>query len=503
MASYQDLLDAIARVRAATGDRDSWQDGLSGPDIAAACSVFSTPSALGEVLAKIIASHPDAFVSDPVALAPPRPNEGLAADAIRDAETALAQQNSTAAQVDLQVVTAVLNAHAANAEGAAELDRLQRDIETAVMIRTDLDTPAGAREFQRFLTGKLRDIRAVVDAAGLDATSKAALSVALASLYASATPQPVGTGAAAVESAPPEAKPEVRQAAPKTFPPVTAEGPGRSNIAAGIPSMWGPAEPAPWDVGELPVDFPAEPAAQLMPSPAVSSPAPAPMPGPAPAPLIPPAAPTWGGGLSPGMPFNGGAAPAPSFPDIGGPDSLSVDGSAHRSRHREEPEPVPDALSDEPRQAPTAEDTAAIEDSPILDPNIVRLPDGRTVSAPTPEVAAAITAAVAGTPIPEAFGQQGITLPPPGSAVLAPVEPGSLLPGDIGVLPDRFALALGNGQALLDQQIRPVVDITAGGFLGWQHPPVPAPATHAEDPTTSSPTPDLPAPPRPLATAPS
>ena len=122
MASYQDLLDAIARVRAATGNRDAWQLGLSGEDIAAACSAWSSPSALGGVLSKIVAAHPDAFVvqAGPAA-PPPRPNEGLAAEAIRGAESVLAQQNSTAALVDLQVVTAVLNAHAATVEGAAEL----------------------------------------------------------------------------------------------------------------------------------------------------------------------------------------------------------------------------------------------------------------------------------------------------------------------------------------------------------------------------------------------
>ena len=129
MATHQDLLDAINRVRAATGDRDAWHSGLSGDDIAAACNPFTPPADLGAVLTKIVASHPDAFVSPTGADPPPRTNTGAAANAIREAETALAHQNSTAAQVDLQVVTAVLNAHAANADGAAELDRLQREIE--------------------------------------------------------------------------------------------------------------------------------------------------------------------------------------------------------------------------------------------------------------------------------------------------------------------------------------------------------------------------------------
>ena len=62
-----------------------------------------------------------------------------------------------------QVIAAVLNAHATHATGRAALDGLQHDIESAVATRTDLDTPAGARAFQRYLIGKLRDIRTVVE----------------------------------------------------------------------------------------------------------------------------------------------------------------------------------------------------------------------------------------------------------------------------------------------------------------------------------------------------
>ncbi len=182
MASYQDLLDAIARVRAATGDAEAWMAGLSAADLAVVSTPVSVvaPGAIDNVLNKIRAQHRQA-------LEPPLA-EGAAADAIRTAETSLAQQNSVSAQVDLQVITAVLNAHATNAAGRAALDGLQHEIESAVTTRTDLDTPAGARGFQRYLIDKLRDIRTVVETAGLDATSKAALAAALASLYTTATP---------------------------------------------------------------------------------------------------------------------------------------------------------------------------------------------------------------------------------------------------------------------------------------------------------------------------
>src|ERR1700742_3538673 len=136
----------------------------------------------------------------------PEHQEGDAADAIRNAEVALAHQNSTTAQVDLQVVTAVLNAHQKAAAGFQALSRLQRDIEGGVATRSDLDTPAGARDFQRYLIGKLRDIRAVVAGASLDDTSNSALMAAWTSLYNSAQPgtdakdekrPPAGSGPAA------------------------------------------------------------------------------------------------------------------------------------------------------------------------------------------------------------------------------------------------------------------------------------------------------------------
>src|ERR1700733_12792191 len=112
--------------------------------------------------------------------------EGEAADAIRDAEVALAHQNSATAQVDLQVVSAVLNAHERSTTGGEALDKLRDEIEAAVTTRSDLDTPAGARDFQRYLIGKLRDIRAVVASASLDDTSNSALMAAWTSLYNSA-----------------------------------------------------------------------------------------------------------------------------------------------------------------------------------------------------------------------------------------------------------------------------------------------------------------------------
>ncbi len=327
--------------------------------------------------------------------------EGVAAEAIRGAEASLARQQSVTAQIDLQVVTAVLNAHCDHACGTGALEQLQQDVETAVVTRPDLDTPAGARSFQRYLIGKLRDIRAVVDAAGLDATSKAALSAALSSLYASTEEPDEPAGSPRLPPAPLDTvvtKPE----------PVAAEDvPQAASSAPPMPSApgWG---------------------------------APPPLPG-----SVPPMA-SW-------PPQTAPALPDPALPD---PPSTDRAPSTGHALHHVRPDPA----LDPPAAEPGAD---------------VVLPSGETVTAPNPELAKVITAAVAGTPIAEAFASQGITIPAAGSPVSDPVDPRGLQAGDIGIFTDRHALALGNGQALLDNTVQPVSAIGGPGFIGWQHPPRP------------------------------
>jgi hypothetical protein len=119
----------------------------------------------------------------------------------------------------------------------------------------------------------------------------------------------------------------------------------------------------------------------------------------------------------------------------------------------------------------------------------VTLPDGETVTAASPQLAAAITAAAGGASVADAFHQQGITIPPPGTAVTNPIDPLQVAPGDIGMFTDRHALALGHAKALLDGQIQHIATVSGPSFLGWEHPP----AAAATGPATT----DTPAPTRP------
>lgn len=504
MASYHDLLDAIARVRSVTGDSESWKTGLTGDDVATACNPASSSAALGAVLAKLAAAHPEVFLAGSPAGAgvpPPQIGEGATAEAIRDAQAALAHQNTAAAQVDLQVVTAVLSARSAHDDGAAELAVLQRDIEVAVAARADLGTPAGAREFQRFLIGKLRDIREVVENSSLDATSKAALASALATLYASATPEQPGPGAGPSGD---RCTPSPDTASEATLPEPEAPHDFLPDDSAALDGI-DPLPPDPfWAEGPLDPYWTEVPEPGLSESATIAAapPPPAPTPiAPAPAPATP-----WGGAPAGGVPFGGGAPPgggllAPTSPLPGPlPEWWTTDllGAGRGEEAPVEPtfDPGPGPLDDPIVDRLDTTDPASDEqpgEAPPADTS-VELPDGDTVTAPSPQLAAVITSAIAGTPIPEAFRLQGITVPEPGSAVSAPLEPARVGPADIGVFTDRHALALGNGKILLDGQIRPIADASGPGFLGWQHPPAPEP-TNA--------TPDIPAPNSAATTAPS
>ncbi|MGY4708352.1 DUF4226 domain-containing protein [Mycolicibacterium sp. CBM1] len=480
MATYQDLLDVIARVGAATGDGRAWMSGLSAADLATVGSPASVvaPNVIDNVAAKIRAVHRQVF--EPASQASPAPagttpGEGSAAEAIRSAEISLAQQHSASAQLDLQVISAVLNAHTTHAASRQALDGLQDDIEAAVAIRTDLDTPAGARAFQRYLIGRLRDIKTVVETAGLDATSKASLAAALASLYAAATPD-------------------------------SGESPG--SAAAGSEQQAAPASPGS-SASPTPPGFEPEPGADpfldtLLPEDLTGAPA-----DPAAAPTA--AAPTVA--PNPALPALGGAgSPAGGFPSAATPPAPALDGlrsptnpaTADLAALREAlTDPLADDVADEPvaddpigdtEDNPEDEPDEASQSSAAADPTVVHLPDGDTVTAPTPQLAAVLTAAVAGTPIPDAFRQQGITIPPAGSAVAHPVDQAKLIAGDVGVLTDRHAVALGNGKAVFNNRIEPIASVTGPSFLGWEHPPEPGTRT-------STPTPDQPAPTRPAVTA--
>lgn len=480
MSSYDDVLAAVKYIRDRTGDPNAWQAGLAPAEVTAVISPTTRPQQLEAILGKIRRQHADLFgtgaaggaparVPSAETAPPPAGETGQAADAIAHAEAALAHQNSASSQLDMQVVSAILNAHLRAVDGREALTKLQQETEAAVRIRSDLDTPAGARDFQRFLIGKLRDIRAVVLTASLDDTSKSALMAAWTSLYDAAKNDRPGEPAAVPVGDVPAAG--------------TTDQPGDDSD-----TDWDPVLDSLLadDDGFLPEDVPG-------PDPAGGAAAPVPQP------PMAPALPNFGGGSLPGLgampaslggwespgglPFSGPQTGDESDPDLEepadeeGPDAQDQDPGAQDASN--EPEDQQDTSSGDPPAGPTT----------------LTLPDGETVTAASPQLAAAIAAAVGGTPIPEAFQQHGMTIPPPGTAVADPIDPGQVTPGDIGMFTDRHALALSPGKALLDGQIQHIATVSGPSFLGWEHPPAAA-AT-----VTTPAKPDLPTPTRPASSS--
>jgi hypothetical protein len=89
---------------------------------------------------------------------------GRSIDAIGAGQAALARQHAATADADRVLADALASAHAATVEGIRRLDAIEAEINHAVANQTaiGLDTAMGAREFQRFLIGKQREIQAVV-----------------------------------------------------------------------------------------------------------------------------------------------------------------------------------------------------------------------------------------------------------------------------------------------------------------------------------------------------
>jgi hypothetical protein len=187
------------------------------------------------------------------------------------------------------------------------------------------------------------------------------------------------------------------------------------------------------------------------------------------------------------VPLGGAGLPPLSIPPLSG---LGTDSPPLRGR-----DTVDDPASAE-QQDPEGGPPETGEGAPAEDPVAVEqaaASAGLQPGDPDPDLAQVISAAVSGTPISDAFAERGIDIPAPGSLVGDPVDQGSVVAGDVGVFTDRHALALGNGKALLDDQIEPIASVNRPGFIGWHHPLV-------GSPETSTP-PESPAPIRPAETA--
>lgn len=413
MATRDDVLDAIDRIERAGGAGEATRVAQ------AALTLPLPPSGYDDVLSRLGSTGDQ--------------QQGRAAQSMRLAEAALAQQLSTAADFDRQIIEALRHAHKTTLEGRRRLDDLEAEIAGAAR-SWDLSTAAGAREFQRFLVGRLGQIIKVVEETNDDDASKEALATALTGLYLGApSDRHEPTPAADDQTLPVDAETEPFPDALAPYPDALADDQPEADDQEApqrLPQLATPMFPG---MGSDGPGFGAMPAA--MPS------------------GFPINGPTsgWGRDDLPAEDDDGAEEAAVNPPD-------DADADADADRDTSEPEPG--------------------ERGPVT----VRLPDGETTTVTNPQLAAAMQAVADGQSVVEAFRSQGIHVPPPGTPVVAAVDVASLRPGDIGVFTDRHALAVGAGKALLDGQVHLVENLRGPGFLGWQHAPALAqePAPPAE-----------------------
>jgi len=89
---------------------------------------------------------------------------GPSVAALRARQAALASQRDSVADADRVLAEVLASAHAAICESVRRLDAIADEIDRAASGRAELavDTAMGAREFQKFLLAKQREIAAVV-----------------------------------------------------------------------------------------------------------------------------------------------------------------------------------------------------------------------------------------------------------------------------------------------------------------------------------------------------
>ncbi|ULP47670.1 MULTISPECIES: DUF4226 domain-containing protein [Mycolicibacter] len=108
---------------------------------------------------------------------------GAFAEAARAREEQLAQRLATSVELDRSFEGILRGAHQNNLQARARLDALEAEIRQSAASWPGLDTPAGARQFQAYLTGKTREIHRIVADASADSRQRAAQVLALTGRY--------------------------------------------------------------------------------------------------------------------------------------------------------------------------------------------------------------------------------------------------------------------------------------------------------------------------------
>lgn len=412
---------------------------------------------------------------------------GRAAEASQRVDDALAKNTTALAEADEELVDAVLGAKTGSDEGKAQLQALQAALVDQIhKLGTTLDTPAGQQQLNDFLQSKTQEILGIVKSSGMDAESKAEVLDALSQRY-DAVKDSAGSGTGSTD-------------------PATTGGNGQSGSGTGGSAG---GAPAPADTGTGAGDpLASDPLLDGL----ASDPLMAGLGG-----LASPAMGTLSGlpgAMGSMMPGMGGFGGGGGLGDLGG----AIGGAIKEAASARPPEDDPaEALKDDPLAAtpdgpeqdnPEDEksDEAAADDAKTDDPATepaaakpadgaqpqpvaaetgqvppaqpgpdvsVKLPDGSTVTAESPQLAHAGRLVLEGASLDDAAGQAHITVLPPGAPVNDPVSPSQLKMMDYAQFTDHRVMALGNGKVWLNGQVTPVEEMPTGpNFLGWARPQI-------------------------------
>lgn len=424
------------------------------------------------------ATHPASVDAPPAApgkTPAPAPGDdgflGKAAEASQRVDDALAKNKTALAEADEELVDAVLGAKTGSDEGKAQLQALQSAlIDQIHKLGPTLDTPAGQQQLNDFLQGKTQEILGIIKSSGMDAESKAGVLDALSQRYEVVE----GSKGAGTESTAPADAGGIGQSSSSTggsAPAAPAADAGGDPLASD-PLLSGLAsDPLMGGLGGL--AGPALGALSGLPGAMGSM-----MPG-------------MGGGMPLGD-LGGAIKEASARTPEDAADALKDDSAADKAKDessssdektddKSPDEDKKDAATDpaaakpadgaQPKPQPVAAETGQAP-PPQPGPDVsVKLPDGSTVTADSPQLAHAGRLVLEGASLDDAAGQAQVTVLPPGAPVNEPVSPSQLKMMDYAQFTDHRVMALGGGKVWLNGQVTPVEQMPTGpNFLGWARP---------------------------------
>jgi hypothetical protein len=168
-------------------------------------------------------------------------------------------------------------------------------------------------------------------------------------------------------------------------------------------------------------------------------------------------------------------AATPDGSERDNPEDEKSDEAAADDAKTDDPatEPAAAKPADGAQPQPVAAETGQVPPAQPGPDVSVKLPDGSTVTAESPQLAHAGRLVLEGASLDDAAGQAHITVLPPGAPVNDPVSPSQLRMMDYAQFTDHRVMALGNGKVWLNGQVTPVEEMPTGpNFLGWARPQI-------------------------------